>query len=311
MWFCLIFLQLLSCVSQKPTVTTKKQITKEGNDDGKNEVYREIGRNLAGKLLGYYGKVRDENMVLYINSVGKYLASSVEGNQTFFFDVLNTDEINAFACPGGYILVTKGLIKNLNNEAELSMVLAHEISHITRNHMVRAMEQEEKELPVDSITASRQREVTESKLAGSVSRYLMSSGSMASAVVAEGMRKSLGILFDKGLDHELEWEADRLGQKLAIDSGYEPHSFTNFLKRLQTINLGKDLKLLSQTHPSPKSRREKLEKELEILPLQEVVSALGEERFLKNTRSIRGKVTPIVPVEKTQGLKKTDQKVLQ
>lgn len=311
MWIYLIFLQLLSCVSQKPTATIKKQINKEGENDDKNEIYREIGRNLAGRLLGYYGKVRDENMVLYINSVGKYLASSVEGNQTFFFDVLNTDVINAFACPGGYILITKGLIKNLNNEAELSMVLAHEISHITRNHMIQAMEQEEKELPVDSVTASRQREVTESKLASSVSRYLMSSGAMTSAVVAEGMRKSLGILFDKGLDHKLEWEADRIGQKLAIDSGYEPRSFTNFLKRLQMIHGKNNLKLLTQTHPSPKSRREKLEKELENLPLQELVSALGEERFLKNTSSIRGKVTPIVPVAKPQSLKKTDQKMLQ
>ncbi len=101
-----------------------------------------IGREIAGRLLGAVPLVKDEQLQRYINNVGAWVAKqSGRSEIKWYFGVIDSDDINAFAAPGGYILVTKGLYKKLHNEAELAGVLAHEIGHVIKQHHLKILKQ--------------------------------------------------------------------------------------------------------------------------------------------------------------------------
>jgi predicted Zn-dependent protease len=94
-----------------------------------------IGQEIAGRLLGAVPLVQDERLQTYINKVGKWV--SLQSGRTdldWYFGVLDSEDINAFAAPGGFIFQTKGLYRKLNTEAELSGVLGHEIGHVIKQH---------------------------------------------------------------------------------------------------------------------------------------------------------------------------------
>ncbi|MFP5418655.1 MAG: M48 family metalloprotease, partial [Gammaproteobacteria bacterium] len=101
-----------------------------------------IGRQIAGNLLGAVPLVRDDALQRYVNLVGNWVAQQSGRNEvTWRFGVLDTEAINAFAAPGGYVFVTKGLYRMLDNEAELAGVLGHEIAHITKKHHLKVLKQ--------------------------------------------------------------------------------------------------------------------------------------------------------------------------
>src|SRR5438128_1407145 len=90
-----------------------------------------IGRHLAANLLGAAPLVRDEPLQAYVNRVGRWVASQGERPELkWYFGVLETEDVNAWALPGGYVFVTKGLYRLLASESELAGVLGHEIAHV-------------------------------------------------------------------------------------------------------------------------------------------------------------------------------------
>ena len=90
------------------------------------------------KILQQYGRYNDEQLQAYVNDVGQRLAAKGDRPElTYTFTVLDSQETNAFALPGGYIYITRGIMSYLNSEAELSAVLGHEIGHVTARHAVR------------------------------------------------------------------------------------------------------------------------------------------------------------------------------
>ena len=101
-----------------------------------------IGKQIAGNLLGAVPLVKDETLQRYVNMVGSWVAlQSGRNDIPWRFGVLDTEDINAFAAPGGYVFITKGLYRQLNNEAELAGVLGHEIAHITKKHHLKVLKQ--------------------------------------------------------------------------------------------------------------------------------------------------------------------------
>ena len=103
---------------------------------------REInfGRSVSAKILGKYPIMRNEQMVRYISQIGTGIYAQLGRPELrYFFGILDTDEINAFAAPGGYIFVTKGALKLMRNEAQLAGVLAHELAHVDQKHIVRKL----------------------------------------------------------------------------------------------------------------------------------------------------------------------------
>ena len=90
-----------------------------------------LGRNITGSLLGAAPLVKDDALQQYVNKVGRWVASQSErADLPWKFGVIESADINAFAAPGGYVLITKGLYQKLTNEAQLAGVLGHEIAHV-------------------------------------------------------------------------------------------------------------------------------------------------------------------------------------
>jgi predicted Zn-dependent protease len=194
-----------------------------------------IGRQISGNLLGAVPLVRDDTLQRYVNLVGNWVALQSERKDiTWRFGVLDSEDINAFAAPGGYIFVTKGLYRLLNNEAELAGVLGHEIAHVTLKHHLKVLKQS------SLISALGQ-------VAGSKAQ---NSDQMVQNLIGNGAE-----IMARGLDKNAEFEADRVGMVFAARAGYEPWGLPEVLQDMAALP-AKDARtsLLFKTHPLPADR---------------------------------------------------------
>jgi predicted Zn-dependent protease len=253
----------------------------------------EIGRNMAGRLVTYYGEYNDEPLNAYLNLIGNYVAQQgPHADRRYMIRLLNSEAVNAFACPGGYILVTMGALRQAENEAELAAILGHESAHVGNRHMMNtllSMDKEKLEQAAkassdkpDASAAMRMRkrvQVTEqSETFKNIARYLGSS-SVAGLSILAAAKAGLNVILEKGLDHKLEYEADQEGVKYAIAAGYDPKAMSNFLGRLVARQKLLNTKTLEKTHPKPVERRLKVDQLLVSLKADSIVGAKGLERF--------------------------------
>jgi beta-barrel assembly-enhancing protease len=191
-----------------------------------------LGRNIAAVIAGTYGIYQDPILIKYVNLIGGVQAH-FNGRQdiNYYFAILDTEKINAFACPGGYIFITKGLIDSLQNEAQLSGVLAHEIAHVNLKHVYGSARQKKAESTTDLLGR-------------------MVGGRNVSVSVAFNniIDKSLEILLIEGLPHNQEYEADINAIILLENSGYNSQEYLDTLLQLQEVYSSKEE--YSNTHPS-------------------------------------------------------------
>ncbi len=322
---CLL-LGIVSCLS--PTCASNKELPNETVgakvpvlteaqkklDEAKAEM--EIGRNMAGRLLKFYGAYPDPKLVRYVNEVGGLLARySDYPDRRFMFEVYYSDEVNAFACPGGYILISLGAIKNASNEAELAAVLGHEITHVGKKHMFNALskmsEDEMKkagneaakftDLP-EEVKNRKRPEPEESAFGSLMARYL--SGTSAGLNILQAAKAGMSLITERGLGAELEYEADREGTRNAINAGYYAKGIINFLCRIET-NRGHDANyclqkpdatasgsgpktVLDKTHPSVPDRVLNIKALLKAMKTNEAVGAKGRKRYLAIKERIQG-----------------------
>ncbi len=266
----------------------------------------EIGRNMAGRLLKFYGAYPDEKLVRYVNEVGLYVAKFSEyPERRFMFDIYNSETVNAFACPGGYILVSLGAIRTASNEAELAHILGHEVAHVGHKHMFNTLNKMSKEdldkaakdsenvaqLP-EELKARMRPEPEDSAFGALVARYM--AGSTAGLNVLQAAKAGMSLILEKGLGAELELEADRDGTKYAINAGYNPKALINFLCRLETDKgkpkdyclkpVQKDLasgklSVLDRTHPPVPERVANIKDVLITMKAEDIIGAKGKKRF--------------------------------
>jgi predicted Zn-dependent protease len=218
----------------KKAVQANKEITEP------EEV--EIGSGIASNLLGAAPLVNNPDLQRYVNHVGMWLASQTErANLKWKFAVIDSPNINAFAMPGGYVFITKGLFDHLRSEAELAGVLGHEISHVLRKHHLKA------------IQGSMGREAL-GDLAQAVADQKGTQGSQnLSKVFRAGTE-----LYARGLDKGDEFEADRMGVVIAARGGYNPYGLVGVLQTLNEAPNDGNLALMFKTHPSPADRLDQL-----------------------------------------------------
>jgi predicted Zn-dependent protease len=295
-----ILLAAPACMRSDKNKTVSEPMDEESAkalDDYKAEI--EIGRNMAGRLLAFYGTNGDEKLIGYLNQVGNYVASYGDyPDRRYMFAVLDSDSVNAYACPGGYILVTAGAIKNAQTEAEVAAILGHEIAHVGKRHMyttLKGMEKKEIEanakageeinkLP-ESIRLRARPKAEDSETAAMLSRY-MSGSAGAGLNLLQVAQAGMNVILQKGLDKNLELEADREGVKYAIRAGYEPKALGQYLDRLGKKQ-DKKIRDLSKTHPPLKERKEQLVELLASLKADEIIGASGEARFAKIKKRIK------------------------
>ncbi|MBI5695471.1 MAG: M48 family metalloprotease [Nitrospirae bacterium] len=194
-----------------------------------------VGRQIAGNLLGAAPLVRDDKLQRYVNLVGRWVADQGERPELqWHFGVLDTDDVNAFAVPGGYIFVTKGLYRLLDSEAQLAGVLAHEVGHVVRKHHYKAIQQ--------------------SRVLDMGSRFLGQKvgqdNELAQKLIGSGAE-----IVARGLDKDAEYEADRMGVVLSARAGYDQYALPEVLQKMGHYAADNDsVKLLFKTHPHPDDR---------------------------------------------------------
>ncbi|HRK79064.1 MAG TPA: M48 family metalloprotease [Thiobacillus sp.] len=194
-----------------------------------------IGRQISGNLLGAVPLVRDDKLQRYVNLVGNWVAlQSGRKDIAWHFGVLDTEDINAFAAPGGYVFVTKGLYRRLNSEAELAGVLGHEIAHVSQKHHLKVLKQ--------------------SSLIGALGQVASSKAKDSDQAVQNLIGNGAEIMA-RGLDKNAEFEADRIGVVYAARAGYTPWGLPDVLQDMAGLP-AKDNRtsLLYKTHPHPAER---------------------------------------------------------
>lgn len=203
----------------------------------------EIGQGVAANLLGAAPLVRNDGLQKYVNRVGMWLALQTERpDLPWHFGVIDTPNVNAFAVPGGTILITRGLYEKLRNESELAGVLAHEISHVLQKHQLKAIK--------SALGRDWQME-----LAGAVADKKNNSDAANSLKAFTAGTE----LFSRGLDKKDEYEADRMGVVIAARAGYNPYGLVGSLQTLDAVNAQDGaMALMFKTHPSPAKRLELL-----------------------------------------------------
>ena len=198
-----------------------------------------VGREIAGRVLGAAALTRDANAQAYVNRVGRWIALQTERpDLPWHFGVIDSPNINAFAAPGGYVLLTRGLYDILENEAQLAGVLAHEIGHIVKRHHITVMQKSAAINVGSKLLQSR-----------------TGSGELVRVLAGNGAE-----IFARSLDKGAEFEADQLGVVLAARAGYSPYGLVEVLQKLGARSGSADstLALLYKTHPHPDERLSKL-----------------------------------------------------
>ena len=170
------------------------------------------GRSYHPEIIKTYGLYDDPKLQQYVSRIGQELAANSHRNELeFHFTVLDSPEINAFALPGGYIYITRGIMAYLDSEAELAGVLGHEIGHVTARHSVRQQA---------------------GQFASNLLGVLISATTGQSSLGSLSQQLSTGLIRGYGREHELE--ADRLGAEYLHKTGYDPDNM------LEVIGVLKD-----------------------------------------------------------------------
>ena len=199
-----------------------------------------LGRELAGRTMGAAPLVNDPRLQRYVNRVGRAIAAhSDRPDLPWRFGVIDTPSVNAFAAPGGVILVTRGLYEILDNEAQLAAVLGHEVAHVMKRHHVEVMQ---KQMATSGISSLAQATVGQRDRTG-----------MFNQVLGTGAE-----VLTKALDKDAEYESDQVGTVLAAKAGYSVSGMIDVLQKLRARAGDPSANLLFETHPHPQERLVKL-----------------------------------------------------
>jgi predicted Zn-dependent protease len=233
LWLCSVTLcavWMIACATNP--VTGKKQLALISEAQ---EI--QMGREADKEVVASIGLYPDEAMQRYIQDLGSRIAATTERPALpWTFRVVDDAAVNAFAIPGGFIYVTRGIMAHLNSEAELAAILGHEIGHVTARHSVSQM--------------SKQQLAQVGLAAGMIlSPEFAQFGNLASA--------AMGLMFMK-FSRSDESQSDALGLKYMMAGGYDPRTLPNVFGMLEALSQQSAAGRLPQwmsTHPDPENRR--------------------------------------------------------
>lgn len=224
-----------------------------------------IGRAVAANILGdpRYKPYNEAKSREYLALLGTSLAWCASMPETFggwHFQVLDTEEINAFGCPDGFILASRGLLRCAKAEDEVAAILAHEIGHVALEHGVNA------------ISASRK---TEALLLIVKAGALVAGSPEAQKLAAnfgDSIKDIVQNLVTKGYSRDLEYQADAFAAALLQTAGYDPRALVRMLEVMQS-KWTKDGPGFMKTHPSPADRIKAVEAVIKGLPAPAAIPA--------------------------------------
>jgi predicted Zn-dependent protease len=227
-----------------------------------------MGRDYDRQVAASIGLYPDSARQRYIQQLGARLAATAERpNLPWTFHVVDDPVVNAFALPGGFIFVTRGILAHLNSEAQLASVVGHEIGHVTARHSVSQMSKQQLAqlgLVVGAIASPE------------VGRY---AGLATSA---------LGVLFLKySRDHESQ--ADHLGLRYMGRAGFDPREMPGVFRMLDRVSAAQGGGRIPEwlaTHPNPENRRQRIEQEVAALPQNFAGTIVNRDAYLERLEGL-------------------------
>lgn len=222
--------------SAKAVEKTFKDITPE------QEYY--IGRSVGATIVNKYKVLDSKKATHYLNVLGQTLALASDKPETFngyHFLILNTDEINAFAAPGGLIFVSKGMLKLCQSEDDLAAVLAHEIGHIQHDHALKAIKTSRITSALTVIATESAKTFANDTIAGLTSTFEGSIDDISQTLV------------NSGYSRNLESDADKAAINILKRIGYDPSALVRVLQEMKK-HMKPDSGGFASTHPAPDDR---------------------------------------------------------
>jgi predicted Zn-dependent protease len=227
-----------------------------------------MGRQAAqevGQSIGYYD---DPKVQEYVSTIGLRMAAASERPQLpWEFHVVNDAAVNAFALPGGFIFVTRGLMTYVNNEAELATVIGHEIGHVTARHSVRQISKAQL-----------------AQLGLGVGSILSSDVASLAGIASQG----LGLMFLK-FGRDAETQADDLGFRYALGQNYDVREMASVFETLNRVSAtggGGRLPEWLSTHPNPENRIARTQQRLDTLHRDLTNTVLGRDQYLQRVQGM-------------------------
>jgi predicted Zn-dependent protease len=227
----------------------------------------ELGRAVSSAVGSRYTLLRDDSLTRYVALVGNAVAlQSDRPDIRYYFGVLDTEEVNAFAAPGGYIFITRGTLRLVRDEATLAAVLGHEVGHIALKHHVNEIKEQKKKAVEAGVGKN---------LLRIGSGFIPGVGGTATSIVVNSPVLDLAMdgavnLALKGYSRGQEGEADGAGLRYASRAGYDPAGLRDFLKAVQDSGnqpaKSGFLTKLNATHPGAGDRLKEQETQLKSGP---------------------------------------------
>jgi beta-barrel assembly-enhancing protease len=249
------------------TLKTVKQAVKPADTQEEEQ----IGYATASTLLGAARPIDDPAVQDYVNKVGLWVAlQSDRPDLPWHFAVVDSNDIDAFAVPGGYVFITRGLLLHMRSEAELAGALGHEISHVVLKQQLKALQQ-----------------AAQLNLLGQAAQYELQQHGQNTQLF-DNVAVATRNLYSKGLDKDDEFEADRMGVVLAARAGYDPYGLMAVLQTLETVNpKSNSMQLLLATHPAPATRVAMLSAEMQAGHMDRYGKQVeGTERYQRMIKTL-------------------------
>jgi predicted Zn-dependent protease len=179
---------------------------------------RALGQSVAVNVTNRYGVVRNEPLNKYVTMVAQTLLNASDRGGQVYVAVLNTDEINAFAGPNGYVMITRGALRQMQDESELAGVLAHEVGHIIEGHGLQA--------------------AADARKGGALAKIGTAAAGSENQQWAEIIAVSADTVVNSLYSQAQERAADTDALRLTARAGYDPNGFARYLARVERIQAG-------------------------------------------------------------------------
>ena len=252
----LLSISMMSCASNLATGERHLNLISESQEI-------QMGRDADAEVIATIGLYPDSALQRYVQELGSKLARNSERpNLPWTFRVVDDPTVNAFALPGGFIYVTRGLMAYMMNESELSSVIGHEIGHVTAKHAVYRMS--EQQLTQIGVTAGMM-------IKPNLQKY------------GEYVNAGLGLLSLK-FSRDDERQADHLGLRYAVRGGYDPREMVNvfdMLGRVSAASSGGQVPEWLATHPNPENRSASIQAEIDTLKIDMGSMAVNQNGYLR------------------------------
>jgi predicted Zn-dependent protease len=228
----------------------------------------QLGQENAAQVRKQMQIVNDPFLKEYVNRVGQKLAHSQEAQESgfpFSFEVVADPSINAFALPGGPMFINTGLLKAVDNEAQLAGVMGHEMSHVILRH--------------GTNQASKQNLIQLPALLGGQ----LAGGSLIGSLTRAGIGVGAHSVLFK-FSRTAESQADLMGSHLMAEAGYDPNEMARFFNKLNSQGGSRHLEFLSD-HPNPENRERAIQQEVTRMPQQRYGYQSGDFQKMKKVVS--------------------------